>query len=166
MYMKTKSDKNSVISAANAKQDTKVLVLMAFVALLAIIATYWNHFDNAFHFDDSHTVVDNIYIRDVKTNYKKYFTDARTLTPLPANQSYRPVIALSYGIDYWVSLQLGKSLGQKITEMEQAGNYNNPQYKALVDKAAESRYVIRPNDPPKPFTFHISNFFGIWCKAF
>jgi protein O-mannosyl-transferase len=159
MYMKTKSDKNSIVNAANAKQDTKVLVLMAFVALLAIIATYWNHFDNDFHFDDSHTVVDNVYIRDVKTNYKKYFTDARTLTPLPANQSYRPVVALSYGLDYWISLQLGKSLGQKITEMEKAGNYNNPQYKALVDKAVDSKYIVKPNDPPKPFVFHISNFF-------
>jgi tetratricopeptide (TPR) repeat protein len=132
---------------------------IAVVGLFALLAVYWNHFDNTFHFDDSHTITDNVYIRDVKANYKKYFTDAKTFTPLPANQTYRPLVTFSLAVDYWVSYQMGKGLGEKLEELEKAGKTNTPEYKALNDEAAASKYIIRKNDPPKPFVFHISNFF-------
>jgi tetratricopeptide (TPR) repeat protein len=143
----------------NNPGDKKTLWAIAIVGLFALIAVYWNHFDNTFHFDDSHTITDNVYIRDVKQHYKKYFTDARTITPLPANQTYRPLLTFSLAIDYWASYQLGKGLGNKIIELEKAGKTNTPEYKKLNDEAAASKYIIRANDPPKPFVFHISNFF-------
>lgn len=138
--------------------DTKVLLLLAFIALVSVVAVYWNHFDNSFHFDDNHTIESNVYIRDLKSNYKKYFTDATTITPLPANQSYRPVITLSYGIDYWISNRLGRSIGNELEALEKAKKVNTPEYKELAEKAAESRYIIRKGDNPKPFIFHCSNF--------
>jgi len=69
--------------------------------LLAVLLTavYSNHFNNAFHFDDSHSVVSNIYIRSL-SNIPKFFTDASTISSLPQNQSYRPMMPLSYAIDY------------------------------------------------------------------
>ncbi|UPT66819.1 MAG: tetratricopeptide repeat protein [Sphingobacteriales bacterium JAD_PAG50586_3] len=139
--------------------DNRTLWAIAIVGLFALFAVYWNHFDNAFHFDDSHTITDNVYIRDVKQHYKKYFTDATTFTPLPANQTYRPLVTLSLATDYWVSYQLGKDLGDKLIELEKAGKTNTPEYKALVDEAMASKYITRANDQPKPFVFHISNFF-------
>lgn len=86
------------------KLDRKFL-LAALVLLLAICAAYSNHFENPFHFDDSHTIVNNIYIRDLH-NIPQFFKDATTFSSLPANQSYRPVVTTTLAIDYW----LGKGL--------------------------------------------------------
>jgi hypothetical protein len=33
-------------------------------ALLAVVITYSNHFRNDFHFDDAHTILNNLFIRD------------------------------------------------------------------------------------------------------
>ena len=147
------------VNNQNNPKDNKTLWAIAIIGLVALFGVYYNHFDNAFHFDDSHTIVENIYIRDVKKNAKLFFTDARTITPLAANQMYRPVIPFSYGVDYWVSYQLGKSLGDELQALEKAGKMNTPEYKALVDKAVASPYIVRQNDQPKPFVFHCSNFF-------
>lgn len=62
---------------------------------------YSNHFYNAFHFDDSHTVVNNLYIRSLK-NIPLFFKDATTFSTLPSNQAYRPVVTTSLAIDYWL----------------------------------------------------------------
>ena len=35
------------------------------VAFALVLVAYANHFDNGFHFDDSHAVVDNAAIRDL-----------------------------------------------------------------------------------------------------
>jgi tetratricopeptide (TPR) repeat protein len=87
----------------NKKYLFPTLVILLF---FGIILTYSNHFHNNFQFDDSHTIVDNVYIKDMK-NFSKFFTDGSTLTPLPANQSYRPMATLSYAFDYWMA---GKKL--------------------------------------------------------
>ena len=62
---------------------------------------YSNHFYNAFHFDDSHTVVNNLYIRSLK-NIPLFFQDATTFSTLPSNQAYRPIVTTSLAIDYWL----------------------------------------------------------------
>ena len=80
----------------------KLTALLAFIALFFIIIVYSNHFYNSFHFDDNHTIENNPSIRTL-TNFSKFFTDARTLTPHPENQVYRPLITLSYAIDYKIN---------------------------------------------------------------
>jgi protein O-mannosyl-transferase len=72
------------------------------VAVLAIFGAYANHFHNSFHFDDAHTIVDNVYIRDLH-NIPRFFTDATTFSSLPANQTWRPIVSLSLAIDYWLA---------------------------------------------------------------
>ncbi|MDQ1469052.1 MAG: protein O-mannosyl-transferase, partial [Bryobacterales bacterium] len=69
--------------------------------LAGVLATYANHFGNPFHFDDSHAVVENAYIRDLR-NVTLFFTDARTFSNLPANRAYRPLVPLSLAFDYWL----------------------------------------------------------------
>ncbi len=69
-------------------------------ALLVLIA-YANHFDNGFHFDDSHAIEDNTYVRSIH-NIPRYFTDATTFSVLPLNQSYRPLLQTTFAIDYWL----------------------------------------------------------------
>ncbi len=86
--------------------NNRSFYLLAFVLLCAVVLTYSNHFDNAFHFDDSHTITNNMYIRDVG-NVPKFFTDANTRSSLPTNQAYRPVLTTTVAIDYWLSERFG-----------------------------------------------------------
>lgn len=69
------------------------------LVLLAVCATYANHFHNGFHFDDSHAVVDNPAIRSLR-NLPRFFTDTTTFSVLPANRTYRPFVSASLAIDY------------------------------------------------------------------
>jgi tetratricopeptide (TPR) repeat protein len=75
--------------------------LIYFALLIAVVTlTYSNHFENSFHFDDSHTIENNIYIRNIK-NIPLFFTDGTTFSSLPQNQSYRPLVSASLALDYW-----------------------------------------------------------------
>lgn len=76
-----------------------ILWLLAIAGLASLIAVYSNHFHNGFHFDDSHSIESNFYIRDLK-NIPLFFKDATTISSLPQNQSYRPMMPVLYAIDY------------------------------------------------------------------
>jgi len=73
--------------------------ICAGICLLAIFVAYANHFHNSFHFDDSHTIVDNLFIRDLH-NIPRFFTDATTFSTLPANRTWRPIVSASLALDY------------------------------------------------------------------
>jgi protein O-mannosyl-transferase len=75
------------------------LLIFTILLFLAVTAAYINHFHNGFHFDDSHSVVDNPYIRDLK-NVPLFFKDGTTSSVLPQNQAYRPVVTTSLAVDY------------------------------------------------------------------
>ncbi len=77
-----------------------ILCLGALLALVTLV--YANHFHNDFHFDDSHAVVSNPYIRDLR-NLPRILTDPDTFSTLPANRSWRPVVTASLAIDYWLA---------------------------------------------------------------
>ncbi|HEY2014297.1 MAG TPA: hypothetical protein VGH38_12395 [Bryobacteraceae bacterium] len=69
---------------------------------LAVLAAYANHFQNAFHFDDSHTITENAFIRELR-NVPRFFTDAALMSTDPAVATYRPVTSTSLAIDYWLA---------------------------------------------------------------
>ena len=71
------------------------------IVLAVVILTYSNHFHNALHFDDAHTIVNNAYIQNIK-NIPLFFTDGSTSSSLPSNQSYRPFLTTTLAIDYWM----------------------------------------------------------------
>jgi Flp pilus assembly protein TadD len=71
------------------------------LALASLVAAYANHFENAFHFDDDHTIENNIYIRDLR-NIPLFFRNPQTFSSLPANQSYRPLLSTTLALDYRV----------------------------------------------------------------
>jgi len=75
---------------------------MVLLVLLAVAAIYSNHFQNAFHFDDFHTVVGNVDIQNVQ-NLPRFFTDARLFSTLPTHQVYQPVTSATLAIDYWLA---------------------------------------------------------------
>jgi tetratricopeptide (TPR) repeat protein len=75
--------------------------LLLAATLLAVLVAYSNHFNNAFHFDDSHTIIDNPWIRNIH-NIPLFFSDTTTASALPLNRSYRPLVTASLAIDYWL----------------------------------------------------------------
>ena len=79
--------------------------LACVAALLAVLLTYSNHFRNDFHFDDAHTIQNNLFLRDLR-NLPRFFVDPETFSSLPANQSYRPLLTTTLAIDY----RLGRGL--------------------------------------------------------
>ena len=81
-------------------RSTHILAVVGVAALVG--AAYANHFQNGFHFDDSHAVVDNPFVRDL-ANVPRYFSDATTFSILPQNQSYRPMLQATLAFDYWLA---------------------------------------------------------------
>ncbi|MCG8554604.1 MAG: tetratricopeptide repeat protein [Proteobacteria bacterium] len=68
-------------------------------ALLLIGWAYSNHFDNGFQFDDFHVIEDNAAIRSLR-DVPSFFRDPLTYSARPQNASYRPLLTLSYALDY------------------------------------------------------------------
>lgn len=75
------------------------LLVAAFILTGLVTAAYWNHFNNEFHFDDSHAIQSNAAIKDLSL-WRTYFTDPTTHSSLPTNQAFRPLLTLSFAIDY------------------------------------------------------------------
>lgn len=76
-------------------------LLLSTALALAVLGAYANHFENGFHFDDSHTVTSNIFIRDLR-NVPRFFESAQYSSTLPDHYSYRPVLTTSLAFDYWL----------------------------------------------------------------
>src|SRR5574337_861393 len=91
------------------KSFSRTFYILAALSLVAVCATYSNHFHNDFHFDDSHTIYNNMYIRDIK-NIPLFFKDARTTSSFPPNQAYRPGLTTLNAIDYWLMRKFKDSL--------------------------------------------------------
>ena len=83
-------------------QRQSVFVTTCLMVVGMLFAAYSNHFDKAFHFDDSHVIVDNLYIRSL-SQIPRFFTDAMTFSSLPLNATYRPLLTTSFAIDYWLA---------------------------------------------------------------
>ena len=71
------------------------IVLLAFVV-------YSNNYHHDFHLDSGHLIPDNPSVRSLK-NIPLFFTDPGTLSVLPSNIDYRPVLQCSYALNYLIS---------------------------------------------------------------
>jgi protein O-mannosyl-transferase len=76
-------------------------ILLCVILLGAVLGAYTNHFDNEFHFDDVHTIVGNVYIRQL-ANIPKFFVDASLFSTEPALRTWRPVVSVSLAIDHFL----------------------------------------------------------------
>ena len=86
---------------AVAEALDKKFRIYVYLLLAAVVAAYANHFNNGYHFDDFHTIVNNIYIKSLR-NIPRFFTDATTFSSLPTNQSYRPLVSATLAVDYFL----------------------------------------------------------------
>ena len=107
--------RQSVLAApAEEKASSAVLALAAACCLALIVGAWANTLPNGFHFDDSHVVVNNLFLRDL-AHVPRYFMDARTFSSLPANATYRPLTTLSLALDY----RLAGGLSSRVFHLSQ-----------------------------------------------
>ena len=70
-------------------------------AVLVIVAlAYANSLDNSFHFDDEHSITGNPHIRSL-ANTGAFFADPQMFSRTPGSEMYRPLVLLSYALNYW-----------------------------------------------------------------
>ena len=60
---------------------------------------YLNSLDNGFHYDDFHSIVNNPHIRKLEHS-ADFFCDARTFSVEPQNAMYRPLLLVTYALNY------------------------------------------------------------------
>lgn len=75
--------------------DLRAGVLIVLVGLLA----YGNVPGNAFHYDDSHSILENPHIRSLE-NMPRFFSDPETFSGLSDVRMYRPLLVLSFALNY------------------------------------------------------------------
>ncbi|MFN0131595.1 MAG: tetratricopeptide repeat protein [Phycisphaerales bacterium] len=88
-------------SPRNARRRGWYLLAAALISL-ATIAAYSNSLHNAFVLDDGYGIVQNPYVRSLRF-VPRYFVDPFTLTVNKRNAEYRPLMSLSFAINYQVS---------------------------------------------------------------
>src|SRR3954469_20183826 len=95
------------------RSRARILVAGLF-ALVVFVGAYSNSFRNAFNFDDTHVVEQNLFIRDL-ANVPRFFTDARTFSSLPQNATYRPLVSATLAADY----ALARGLNPRVFHLTQ-----------------------------------------------
>ena len=73
------------------------------VLTAAAFAVFSNNYRHDYPLDGGHLLLENSHVRSLKF-IPQYFLDGRTLTSLPANADYRPVLQVTYaisGYDTW-----------------------------------------------------------------
>jgi tetratricopeptide (TPR) repeat protein len=79
----------------------KNILYLSLTLFFVVIAAYANHFENEFHFDDFHTIVNNPHIRSLK-NIPQFFTDPMMFSVSQNHYGLRPLVTTSVAIDYWL----------------------------------------------------------------
>jgi tetratricopeptide (TPR) repeat protein len=87
----------SLVSRLSARTSAAIAALV----LCAVTLAYSNHFENSFQFDDFNTIKFNVYIRYLDS-IPKFFIDAATQSVHPGSRTWRPLVATSLAIDYWL----------------------------------------------------------------
>jgi tetratricopeptide (TPR) repeat protein len=109
---------SSPIAPPSSPRRTLIAWLAPILCAVAILIAYSNTPGNSFQLDDWHTIQDNPWVRSL-SNIPAYFRDAKTHSVLAANVDYRPIIQVTYAIDYAIS-------GYDITDrMDDAWHWTN-----------------------------------------
>lgn len=65
------------------------------------LLAYHNSLGNSFHYDDLHSLVDNPHVRSLG-NTLRFFYDPGTFSAMPQARMYRPVLLVTYALNYAV----------------------------------------------------------------
>lgn len=64
-----------------------------------LLFAYGNSFDNGFHYDDFHSLVDNPHVRSLD-NWRAFLSDPTAFSSMPDRAMYRPLVLFSYAFNY------------------------------------------------------------------
>ena len=98
--------------APNNSQKTEDLVLnwLPLVLLLGALALVWsNLFQNGFHFDDFHIIVNNRYVHSLP-NIPHFFRDPRAFSSIREYAGWRPLLSATFALDYAKAHEAGPQL--------------------------------------------------------
>jgi len=68
----------------------------------AAFAVFSNNYRHGYPLDCWHVLLDNSYVRSLR-HIPLYFKDPLTSSTLPSNADYRPVLQVTYALNYWIS---------------------------------------------------------------
>jgi hypothetical protein len=77
--------------------ENRLVQVLALVAL--VFTVYANTLWNNFHYDDSHSLLENPHIRTL-ANIPRFFKDPTLFSREPAMAMYRPVVLVIYALNY------------------------------------------------------------------
>jgi protein O-mannosyl-transferase len=99
--MAARSQQDAGVTAGTTPQARRagLFVAAALAAVALVIVAYSSSLTNSFHFDDSHVIENNVFIRSL-VNVPRFFADASTFSSLPSNASYRPLVSATLALDY------------------------------------------------------------------
>jgi len=71
------------------------------LALIALggLLVFANTLDNSFHYDDTHSIVDNPHLKSL-ANLPRFFWDPGTFSAMPEARMYRPLLLCTYAFNY------------------------------------------------------------------
>ncbi len=81
---------------------SRQFLIAAALTAAAIVFVYSNSLHNAFHFDDRHVIVNNVFIRSLR-HVPLFFRDAHTFSTRADHATYRPLVTLTYAIDFAIT---------------------------------------------------------------
>ena len=83
------------------KNPKTIILILSIVLFIGLLLTYSNHWHNGFHFDDSHSIVENVHIRKLK-NIPEFFVNPKMFSSKSDHWGLRPIVTTSLAIDYWL----------------------------------------------------------------
>src|SRR5438876_4412 len=76
-------------------------ILQAALLIVAPFAVYSNNYRHAYLLDDAYTLVSNPSVRTLSA-IPRYFVDPATYTSVREQADYRPVLQVTYALNYWM----------------------------------------------------------------
>ena len=76
-------------------------IAVSLLCACALGMAYANSLGNGFHYDDSHSVLENPHVRHLG-NIPSFFTDSAMFSHMASRAMYRPLVLTSLSLNYWV----------------------------------------------------------------
>jgi hypothetical protein len=80
-------------------RPTAMITSHIFLIIGLVFSVYWSNFNHAFHLDDTYGLLNNYFVRSL-SYIPQYFSDPFSLTSYRSNADYRPILQISYAMNY------------------------------------------------------------------
>ena len=81
-------------------EERKFSLIFLAAAALVLLLVYRDSFQNSFHYDDFHSIVENPHIRSL-VNIPDFFRQPEMFSGIPERAMYRPLLLTTYALNFW-----------------------------------------------------------------